>query len=163
MTLIVVLNVLHVLTAFVLVTGILGRGLTLREAARASNVHVVEALVGLAGRFETMVRAPFIAVLVLGLLAAWRTGWPILGALQGGGANWILIALILYASVIPLIVWVFLPRGRIFEAALRDAVAQGRVTPALRRAFGDPLVAAAHAWELIVLGGIIVLMVAKPF
>src|SRR5262249_7068685 len=157
------LSLLHVLTAFVLVTGILGRGLAMREAARASDIHVVEALVHLAGRFEAMVRAPSIAVLVFGLLAAWRAGWPILGFLRGGSVNWILVSLVLYLSVIPLIIWLFLPRARIFERALQDAVGQGRVTPALGRAFADPTVAAAHVWELFVLGAIIVLMVAKPF
>lgn len=163
MRLTILLNLLHVVTAFVLITGILGRGLTMREAGRASDVHVVEALVRLAGRFEIMVRAPSIAVLAFGLLSAWRTGWPILGFLQGGTVNWILASLVLYLSMIPLIIWLFLPRGRIFEQALEDAVGEGRVTPALRRAFADPVVAAAHVWELIVLGVIIVLMVAKPF
>jgi hypothetical protein len=46
---------------------------------------------------------------------------------------------------------------------MQDAVAGGRVTPALRAAFADPVVAAGHAWELIALGLVIMLMVAKPF
>jgi hypothetical protein len=37
------------------------------------------------------------------------------------------------------------------------------VTPALTAAFADPVVSAAHGWELIALGLILVLMVAKPF
>jgi hypothetical protein len=66
-------------------------------------------------------------------------------------------------GVVPLIVWVFLPPGRRFEEAPRGALVQGRVTPALAEAFSDPVVAAAHAWELIAIGLIIVLMVTKPF
>jgi hypothetical protein len=158
-----ILNLLHVLIAFLLVSGIVGRGVALRQAARAGGIGAVEALMRLAGRFEAMVRAPSIIVLVLGLLVAWRGGWPILGFLQGGSVNWILASLVLYLTLVPLIVFVFLPRGRIFEQALQDALRLGRVTPALTAAFADPVVAAAHAWELIALGLIVVLMVAKPF
>ncbi len=163
MTVTMILNLLHVLTAFLLVGGLVGRGLALRDAARADEIHAVAALVRLAGRFEALVRGPSIAVLGLGLLAAWRGGWPILGFLQGGSANWILASLVLYLTLVPLILWVFLPRGRVFERALQDAVAAGRVTPALRVAFADPVVAAAHAWELIAITLVIALMVTKPF
>jgi uncharacterized membrane protein len=163
MTAVMVLNLLHVLTAFLLVSGIVGRGFALRDAARADEIHTVAALVRLGGRFEALVRAPSIVLLGLGLLAAWRGGWPILGFLQGGSANWILVSLVLYLTLAPLILWVFLPRGRVFEGALRDARAEGRVTPALRAAFADPVVAAAHAWELIAIVLVIALMVTKPF
>jgi hypothetical protein len=162
MTLALTLTALHVLTAFVLVS-VVGRGMALREAARAGDVRVVDALVGLAGRFEVMVRVPSIVVLLLGLLTAWHGGWPILGFLQGGSVNWILASLVLYGTLTPLIIWVFLPKGRIFARLLDHALAEGRVTPALTAAFADPLVAAAHAWELVVLIGLIVLMVMKPF
>jgi hypothetical protein len=163
MTLATTLNVLHVLTAFLLVSGVVGRGMSLREAAQAQDVRAVEALVRLAGRFEAMVRGPSIAVLVLGLLTAWRGGWPILGFLQGGSANWVLASLVLYVTLVPLIIWVFLPQGRIFARTIQDALAEGRVTPALTAAFGDPAVTVAHAWELIVLILLIWLMVVKPF
>ena len=93
MTAVMILNLLHVLTGFLLVSGIVGRGLALRDAARADEIHTVAALVRLGGRFEALVRAPSIALLALGLLAAWRGGWPILGFLQGGSANWILVSL----------------------------------------------------------------------
>jgi hypothetical protein len=77
--------------------------------------------------------------------------------------NWLLVSLVLYLSLVPLIVGVFLPRGRVFDRVLQDARAQGRVTPALAVAFADPVVAAAHAWELLVIGLVIALMVTKPF
>ena len=163
MTLALTLNVLHVLSGFLLVSGVVGRGLALREAARAPDIRAVDTLVRLAARFEAMVRVPSIVVLGLGLLTAWRGGWPILGFLQGGHVNWILASLLLYLTLAPLIIWVFLPRGRIFARALEHALAEGRVTPALTAAFADPLVAAAHAWELLALAGVIVLMVTKPF
>jgi len=158
-----IVSVLHVLTGFWLVAGLIARNVALREAAHAADIRAVDALVTLAGRFEGMVRIPSIVVLGLGLLAAWVRGWPVLGVLQGGSVNWLLASLILYLTLAPLIVWVFLPRGHVFESALRDARAQGRVTPELTAAFADPVVAAAHAWELAAVGLIIVLMVAKPF
>jgi hypothetical protein len=163
MALTLALNLLHVLIAFLLVSGVVGRGVALRDAARTLDIRAVDALVRLAGRFEMMVRGPSLAVLVLGLLTAWRGGWPILGFLQGGSANWILVSLILYLSLVPLILWVFLPRGRKFERALASALAEGHVTADLTAAFADPVVAAGHAWELIVIVLLIVLMVTKPF
>ena len=53
MTAVMILTLLHVLTAFLLVSGIVGRGLALRDAARADEIHTVAALVRLGGRFET--------------------------------------------------------------------------------------------------------------
>ena len=140
-------------------SGLVGRGVTLRAAARVADIHAVDALGRLAGQFERMVRIPSLVVLRLGLWAVWRAGWPILGFLQGraGGLP------DPYLSLVPLIGWVFLPRGRRFEEAPRGALVQGCVTSALTEAFADPVVAAAHAWELIAIGLIIVLMVTKPF
>src|SRR5262249_47148684 len=140
-----------------------GRGIVLRAATQARDVRAVDALVRVAGHFEAMVRIPSIVVLGFGLLSAWRGGWPILGFLQGGSVNWILASLILSLTLVPLILWVFLPRGRVFEEAFRSALAEGRVTPTLTAAFRDPVVAAGHVWELIVVAFIIALMVMKPF
>jgi hypothetical protein len=58
---------------------------------------------------------------------------------------------------------VFLPRGKVFEAALEDATAKGTMTPELQRAFADPVVAFARNAELVAVVVIIALMVAKPF
>jgi hypothetical protein len=74
----------------------------------------------------------------------------------------LLVALILYLSLIPLVPLVFLPRGKIFEAAMADAEAAGQVTPALRAALDDRAVWGARWFERIVVAVIIVLMVTKP-
>ena len=163
MRLVPVLTLLHGVAAFWFVSGVIGRGIVLRAAAQARDVRAVDALVRVASRFEAMVRIPSIVVLGFGLLSAWRGGWPILGFLRGGSVNWVLASLVLSLTLVPLIVWVFLPRGRIFEEALRSALAEGRVTPALTAAFRDPVVAAGHVWEVIVIALLIVLMVTKPF
>jgi hypothetical protein len=75
----------------------------------------------------------------------------------------VLVSLVLYLSTIPVIVGVFIPRGRVFEAALQEALAAGHVTPRLTAAFGDRVVAQAHTYEWVVLGLVILLMVVKPF
>jgi hypothetical protein len=101
--------------------------------------------------------------LLFGIGAAVAGGWPLLGFLQGARSNWLLVSLLLFLSMIPVIVYVFVPRGRVFAQALEDALRRERVTPELRAAFADKYVATAHVYELVVTFFIIALMVAKPF
>ncbi len=112
---------------------------------------------------QRMVIPGFTAVLAAGLATAWTEGWPILGFMQGGRSNWVLVSLVLFLAINLLVVFVFVPRGKIFERAMREAIVQGRVTPALTAAFHDPMVRAAHYCELVVVALIIALMVLKPF
>jgi hypothetical protein len=70
---------------------------------------------------------------------------------------------VLLLSVLPLVPLVFLPRGRVFEAAMASARAAGTVTPELRAAFADPMVAFAHWYEVTAVGIVVALMVLKPF
>ncbi len=158
------LKLLHVLTAFWLVTGLLARNMTMSRAAKTSEVRSVRVLVENAGRFEmAMVRPGSLVVFLFGLFTAWAQGWPVLGFLQGGATNWLLVSIVLYLSTIPVIPLIFLPRGKIFETALHEAEAQGQVTPALTSAFHDKVVARAHAYELAATTVVIILMVTKPF
>ena len=158
------LKLLHVLSAFWFITGLLGRGFTLSQAARTADVQTVSALVQLGGRFDRLMVMPgSFAVLLAGLLTAWAQGWPVLGFLQGGSSNWVLVSLVIYLSMVPLIPGVFIPRGKLFENVLQEALAQNRVTPELKAAFADKVVSAAHAYELIGVALIVILMVTKPF
>lgn len=151
---------LHVLVAFWFVTGIVGRDVTLAKARGTNDARLVAELAELAGRFERMsVRPGSLAVLVLGLLAAWARHRP----LAGPGSGWLLASLILYLSNIPLIPLVFLPRGRVFERELVASQPGGIVTPALSASLRDGAVQAARTYELVTLVLIIALMVAKPF
>ncbi len=100
---------------------------------------------------------------MLGLATAIAEGRPFLGPLQGAGVNWLLVALVLYLSIMPLVPLVFLPRGKVFAAALADAETKGEVTPGLRAAWADPVVRAAHLYELGAVTVVLVLMLAKPF
>jgi len=102
-------------------------------------------------------------VFIAGLIAAWARGWPILGFLQGGTVNWVLTAIVIYLSIVPVILFVFIPRGKVFRAAFDEAVALGQVTPRLTAALKDPAVESARTYELVMIVTITVLMIAKPF
>ncbi len=149
---------LHVATAFWFVAGLAGRDVSVTRAAHAPDIASVQALTGAAGVFDRFFVIPgSIAVLIAGLIAMVATD------LSLGDQTWLLVALILFLAIIPLVPLVFLPRGKVFEAALADAVAAGDVTPGLRAAFADRAVLGARWYERIVVGVIIVLMVTKPF
>jgi hypothetical protein len=135
------LRLIHALTGILLVAGLLGRWVTLSQAeqvAREGEFSAVQGLLRASSVFERIVIPTSIAVLVLGLLTAWSYGYPLLGSLQGRGGNWLPVSLLLYLSTIPLVPLVFLPKGRQFGAALDEAAAMHRVTPALVAAFSDP-------------------------
>jgi len=149
---------LHVATAFWFVAGLAGRDVSMTRAARSTDMTSVQALTGVAGVFDRLFVVPgSIAVLVAGLIAMVATD------LSLGDQTWLLVALILFLTMIPLVPLVFLPRGKVFEAALSGSIAAGEVTPGLRAAFADPVVAGARWYERIVVAVIIVLMVTKPF
>jgi predicted integral membrane protein DUF2269 len=149
---------LHVATAFWFVAGLAGRDVSMTRAARATDITSVQALTDAAGVFDRFFVIPgSMAVLVAGLIAMFATD------LRLGDQTWLLVALIMFLTMIPLVPLVFLPRGKVFEAALGDAVASGEVTPGLRAAFADPVVNGARWYERIVVAAIIVLMVTKPF
>lgn len=164
MTLALTLKLLHIFASIWMIAGIIGRYVTLQKAEQSTDMHAVSVLIPVAGIFErVMVRPGSMAVLLAGLVTAWAQGWPILGFIQGGASNWVLVSLLLFLTMIPLIGLIFLPRGRIFEAAFTNAVKVDRVTPELQAAFHDPLVRAGHIYEIAAIAVITTLMVFKPF
>jgi Predicted integral membrane protein (DUF2269) len=155
-----VMQLLHVIAAFAFVAGLVGRDLILGAAGRADDLSRITTLLHASEPFERhLVRTGSILVLVFGLLA-WRAEEL---PLWGTGTRWVTVSLIAFASLVPLVPLVFLPRGKVFDAALIDAEATGAVTPALTAAFRDPAVAAARWYELAIVAFIILLMVTKPF
>jgi hypothetical protein len=154
------LKLIHVFVAFWFVAGLIGRGITLGRARSSEDIREVAALVDAAGRFEKLMVIPAsFGVLVTGLITRWSQGGPF----TGHGSWWLLTALLLFLTQIPLVPLVFLPRGKVFEAALADAKQRGRPTAELASAFRDRAVAAAHTYELIAVAVVIWLMVLKPF
>ena len=150
---------LHVATAFVFVGGLIGRWIVLGRARGSADIGEIDILLPVADRFEKIVIPASAAILVLGLLAMWAQDRP----LFEDGAYWLLASLVLYLSIMPLVPLIFLPRGRVFEAALTDARARGTVTPELTAAFHDPWVAFARTYEAVVVAIVVALMVLKPF
>jgi hypothetical protein len=152
-------KLVHVLVAFGFITGLLGRWILLGNAGRADDVETAYRLSQAATPFEKLVIWGGNLVLPAGLLSAWAQGYAWLGLTTG----WMLVSVVLLVSVIPLVPLVFLPRGRVFEAAMGSARAAGTVTPELRAAFRDPAVAFAHRYELGAVTLVVALMVLKPF
>ena len=163
MSVFLLIKLVHVASAMWLVGGLFARFLALGAASRSADIRTTRALTELGGRFENrMVIPASMTLLVTGILAALLGGFPLVGPMQGG-PWWLLLSLVLYLATIVLVPTVFLARGRIFGAALDDAVARNEVTPGLRAAFADRVVARSHRAEFIGVAVIIVLMVLKPF
>lgn len=158
-----ILKVVHAVLGVWIIAGLVGRWVTLGQAARSIDIAAVHTLLRLSDRFEwIVVRMPPV-VLLLGVATAIAQGRPFLGPLQGAPVDWLFVSILIYLSIIPVIPLVFLPRGKVFAAALAEATAAGVVTPGLSAAFRDPVVFAAHVYELAVIVGVFVLMITKPF
>ena len=154
--------VVHVFTVFLLVGGIVGRDVASGQARRAGDLGTLRQAVELAGVFERRIVRPATGwVLLSGLGAAWARGWPILGLRHG--PYWVPAAILIYLTIVPWIVFVFLPRGKVFRVALDEALTRGEITPALRAALADPWTRAARAYELIMIAVLTWLMVNRPF
>jgi hypothetical protein len=130
------------------------------QARGSGDIGRVQDLVRAAGPFERLLVIPGSMVVgLLGILAWWAEGLP----LWGEGSRWVTVSLVVFLSMIPLVPLVFLPKGKVFESAMEGAVRADQVTPELTVAFHDPVVDAAHAYELVAVAVIILLMVTKPF
>jgi hypothetical protein len=157
------LKVAHALTGILFVGGLVGRWIVLGLAERADTIASMRTLTRAAGPFERIVIQGGGLMAVLGVLTAIAQGRPFLGPIQGAPVDWLFVSIVLLLTVQPLVPLVFLPRGRVFAAALEDATGQGEVTPRLHAAFRDPVVRAAHVYELGAVTVVLVLMIAKPF
>ena len=153
----------HAFIGALFLGGIVGRWIVLGLAERATTIESMVLLTKVAVPFERIVVVGSMLVFVLGVLVAIAQGRPFLGPAQGSGIDWLFVSVALFLTMLPLVPLVFLPRGRVFDVALEDARARGMVTPALMAAWRDPVVRAAHVYELVVVSLIFVLMITKPF
>ena len=149
----------HVAVAIFFIAGLIGRTILLRRAARSQDVAAAEAFSDAAETFDRLVILGMGLALPSGLITAWSQGYPWLGLTTG----WMLASVVLIVGISFLVPTVFLPRGRRFGAAMEHARAEGIITPELRAAFADPVVAAAHTYEALAVAIIVALMVLKPF
>ena len=77
-----VLRLVHALVGVVFVAGLIGRWIALGHAARAGDLTWMKAALGISGRFERMVIAGSLLVLVLGIATAMAQQRAFLGPLQ---------------------------------------------------------------------------------
>jgi Predicted integral membrane protein (DUF2269) len=160
MTLSDLLQFLHVVSAFMFVTGIVGRDIILGRARRAGDVGKVKDLVETAAPFERFFAIPgSFLVLLFGILTWWAQDIPV----WDEGTRWVTVSLIVFLTNVPLIPLIFIPRGKVFDAALVSAVPSGRITSELSAALRDPAVAMARWWEVGTIAVVLLLMVTKPF
>lgn len=148
---------LHVLTAFAFVAGLVGRDVAIAQARRSNDLASITTLLVVANRFDSIVKVGSIAVLVFGVIAM------VVGDLSLADNGWLVASIALFVAVGLLVPTVFLPRGKVFERALADARRRGDVTPELTAAFRDRAVSLARNAELVIVVVIIGLMVLKPF
>jgi uncharacterized membrane protein len=156
--------VIHVMSSIALVGGMLGRELARVRLRRTTELNSFLVLLDLVGQFENiLVRPGSLAVAASGILLAVLEGYPLFGFLQGGQVNWLFAANLLVLSIVAIIVLVFIPRGKRFDAQLAEAKRKGEITPDLRAEDADPVVVWAHRWENIAIFLVVFLMIAKPF
>ena len=165
MTLYLFMKLMHVLTAFWLISGVVGRGLTFWQAGRAKDVQSIRALLQVSEFFERYAVIPVsMAVLLFGLIVTWMQKWPLFGVLQGSPTNWLLISLLLFVGISAFIAPLgLIARRKERERALEESLSQGIITLRLIAALHDHVVIRFRIVEMIVLLVIIILMVTKPF
>ena len=153
------LKLAHILLAFAMVAGLVGRWILLSRAAATDDVERAHLLAEAASPFERIVQSVSPVVVIVGLVTAWAQGYEWLGLTTG----WMLLSVLLIMPILVFIPTIFLPRGQVFEAEMAAARAAGEVTPGLRAAWADPAVAMARRYELGAMAIIVALMVLKPF
>ncbi len=156
-----IVKVLHILAVMAVIAGVVGRALIRARLMRLDDIHIVSEFVELEGHFdEWLVVRGSLATLLTGLLLTWLGHWPLI---QAGVPTWTLVGALLFLSTIPLVIWVYLPRGKVFSKIFQEALAQKRVTVELRAAFSDRVIRASYLYEYLMFPVVLMLMVIKPF
>jgi uncharacterized membrane protein len=154
-------KLLHLITVLALVGGLIGRNVTFRMAQRSQDLSALAALLSASLALEQWLVIPgSMLVLLTGGVAAWTGNWQFRAA---GQPTWLLVASIVYLSLIPVIAVVLAPRRAKRTAALAEAVTANRITSDLTASLNDPAVKWARIYEALVVAVVLVLMVLKPF
>ena len=161
MTLYGLVKVLHILAATAVIAGVVGRALIRARLVHLDDILVVREFVKLEGHFDKwLVVYGSNATGLSGLLLAWLGHWPLLNA---GVPSWTLVGAVLFLSTIPLVIWVYVPRGKVFGQVFAEALAQKRVTVELRTVLSDRVIRASWLYEYLMFPVVLALMVLKPF
>ncbi len=140
---------LHIMSAIILLGGLFARQIVRAYAKKSSDVRIISELYKAAARIEMLMVRPFKA--------------PIFGYLQGADQNWLLVTNIMVLLIPFPIIFFFVPRGKILEPIMQDALAKGQVTPQLREQLHDPAMRRVHFMEITGAVIVVILMVFKPF
>ena len=160
--LLLLLKLLHLTTVVAFLAGIVGRAVTFSHASRAATFPAAAGLLAASEIFDRWLVIPgSLLVLLTGGAAAGVGHWSF--RTPEGSPTWLLTAVILYLSLIPLVAIVLAPRRRRRESALQAAFQAGEMTPELRAALADPAVRWSRRYEWLVVVAVFVLMVLKPF
>jgi uncharacterized membrane protein len=160
----IVVKFFHIASVIVCIGGLFARQLVRQQAKKMNDIQSFAIFSQAAGKIEkTMVIPGMAAILVFGVILGLIGHFPILGFLQGAQQNWLLASNILLIGAQVIIPTVFIPRGKIFEPILQDALTKGQITSELRVAMNDKAVKIAHIYEEVALIIITALMVFKPF
>jgi uncharacterized membrane protein len=155
---------LHIIAAVMFIGGIFGRQLVRANAKKADDVHIFTALSYAVGQIENLMIIPGnLAIIILGVILALLSGYPVFGFLQGASQNWLLVSNILLILGLLIVPTVFIPRGKKFAVILDVTLAKREMTPELRTVMDDRMVKLAHPYEEVSLMMIVALMVLKPF
>lgn len=159
-----VIRFLHIVSAIAFIGGVFARQIIRSIAEKSTDIEQFAVLSQAAGRIENYMVIPgSLAVVVFGVPLALIRGIPMFGFLQGASQNWLLASNLILVAGILLVPFVYLPKGRLFDKFLAEARLRGEMTPDLQAAIQDRTVRFAHAFEMIMVSVIVVLMVFKPF
>ena len=155
---------IHIFGSIVFIGGILARQAVRMQGKKSTDIHTLAVYFLVAGKIESLMVIPGnMIVIIFGVILAIMVRAPIFGFLQGSSQNWLLVTnilLIVAGLNVPLI---FLPRGKIFDRLMDEALTRDEVTPELKAHLDDKVVKAAHIFEIVSLISIVILMVFKPF
>lgn len=164
MTLLKLFLFLHIMSSIMLVGGIFARQVVRGYAKTSPDIKVIAELYKAAGKIESVMIRPFTGFVVLfGAVYAAMIKAPIFGFLQGAAQNWLLVTNILVLMIPLPIIFFFIPRGKVFEPIMNDALAKGQVTPEVREQLHDPAMKRMHLAEMLGVVFVVILMVFKPF
>ena len=159
-----ILKLFHIVAAFTLISGMLGRAVVMNRAQKATEIHQAALLLQLGNFFTTKMISPGgMATFILGIVTALVQGWPLLGFLQGGKSNWIFAALLLNLLIYINVFANSMPHGKAIGQQIGPALGKGEITAELTAAMNNPTLKAGAIFEYLALVLIITLMVLKPF
>jgi uncharacterized membrane protein len=153
---------LHITGVITFGIGLVGSFIMSFFAGREKDVKVVQGLVNLGKKFTRFINIGGAVFILAGLSTAWREEVPILGFLQGGEENWLLVSIILFISTFPAIL-LYIPREKVINKELETAVIKGQITPELENAFANRTLRNGQIYEITIYAVIVFLMVVKPF